>query len=133
MRGVEAKQEKQKMAGNRDTNKRLKAIGLPIELCVKYERLCGIKPGQRMSFTDRFRVSEAMISALEAGVRNVPLSAEDYTLIAEEVRRNENSRPRQGILLELMPAFADEAKERGEIERAEEAKRNRGLYGRPKQ
>lgn len=80
------------MAGNRDTNKRLKAIGIPIEICVKYERFCGIQPGHKLSFTEKFRVSEAMISALEAGVHNVQLSSEDYQLIAEEVRRNEESR-----------------------------------------
>ena len=80
------------MANNRDTNKRLKAIGIPIELCIKYERLCGIKPGQRMSFADKFHVSEAMISALDAGVRNVELTSEDYMLIAAEVKRNEESR-----------------------------------------
>ena len=80
------------MAGNRDTNKRLKAIGIPIELCVKYERLCGIQAGKKLSFADKFHVSEAMISALEAGVRNVQLSSEDYQIIAEEVKKNEESR-----------------------------------------
>ena len=80
------------MAGNRDTNKRLKAIGIPIELCVKYERLCGIQAGKKLSLADTFHVSEAMISALEAGVRNVQLSSEDYQLIAAEVKRNEAER-----------------------------------------
>lgn len=80
------------MAGNRDTNKRLKAIGIPIELCVKYERMCGIPPGKKLSFTEKFRVSEAMISALEAGARNIMLTSEDYQLIAQEVKRNEASR-----------------------------------------
>ncbi len=84
------------MASNRDTNKRLKGIGLPIELCVKYERLCGIPPGRKPSFTEKFRVSEAMISALEAGVRNVQLTSEDYEQIAKEVKRNENSRKGRG-------------------------------------
>ena len=77
---------------NRDSTKRLKGIGLPIELCVKYERMCGIPPGRKPSFTEKFRVSEAMISALEAGARNVQLTSEDYELIAKEVKRNENSR-----------------------------------------
>jgi hypothetical protein len=88
------KKEISGMAANRDTNKRLKGIGLPIELCVKYERLCGIKGEHRLTFTEKFRVSEAMISALEAGVRNVQLTSEDYELIAKEVKKNESSRKR---------------------------------------
>ena len=80
------------MAGNRDTNKRLKAIGIPIELCVKYERLCGIQAGKKLSFADKFHVSEAMISALEAGVRHIQLTSRDYQLIADEVKRNEQAR-----------------------------------------
>jgi hypothetical protein len=37
-----------------------------------------------------------MISALEAGARNVQLTSEDYELIAKEVKRNENSRKGKG-------------------------------------
>ena len=106
------------MAGNRDTNKRLKAIGIPIELCVKYERMCGIKPGQRMSFTDRFHVSEAMISALEAGARNYQLTSEDYRLIAEEVRQNEAAR--NCVQTELN--FGDQESGHGEQEKGGKAK-----------
>lgn len=80
------------MASNRDTNKRLKAIGLPIELCVKYERLCGIETGKKPSFVDRIHVSDAMISALEAAVRNIKLTADDYAIIEKEVRKNEQNR-----------------------------------------
>ena len=80
------------MADNRDTNKRLKGIGLPIELCMKYERLCGIPAGRKPTYVEKIHVSEAMISALEAGVRNVQLSSEDYELIAKEVKKNEQSR-----------------------------------------
>lgn len=77
------------MATMRDVNKRLKAIGIPIELCLKYERLCGLEPGKALSFVDKIHVSDAMISALEAGARNVRLTSEDYKLIAEEVKKNE--------------------------------------------
>lgn len=80
------------MAENRDTNKRLKAIGLPIELCVKFERMCNIPAGQKPTFVQKILVSEAMISALEAAVRNVQLTSEDYELIAKEVKRNEQRR-----------------------------------------
>jgi len=80
------------MALNRDTNKRLKAIGLPIELCVKFERLCGIPAGRKPTYVEKIHVSEAMISALESAVRNVQLTSEDYQLIANEVKANENSR-----------------------------------------
>ena len=77
---------------NRDTNKRLKAIGLPIELCVKFERLCGIPAGRKPTYVEKIHVSEAMISALEAGVRNVQLTSEDYEQIAKEVKKNEQRR-----------------------------------------
>ena len=83
------------MASNRDTNKRLKAIGLPIELCVKYERLCGIPAGHKPTYMEKLHVSEAMISALDAAVRNVQLTSEDYELIVKEVKRNEDGR--QGL------------------------------------
>lgn len=81
---------------NRDTNKRLKAIGLPIELCVKFERLCGIPAGRRPTYVEKIHVSEAMISALESAVRNVQLTSEDYELIAREVKKNEQSRRGKG-------------------------------------
>ena len=84
------------MADNRDTNKRLQAIGLPIELCVKFERLCGIPAGRKPTYVEKIHVSEEMISAMEAYVRNVQLTSEDYELIAKEVKRNEQSRKRTG-------------------------------------
>ena len=31
------------MANMRDKNKRLKGFGIPVEVCVKYERLAGVK------------------------------------------------------------------------------------------
>lgn len=76
----------------RDTNKRLKGIGLPIELCVKIERAVGVKAGQTPTYTQRCHVSDAIISALESAFRNIQLTAEDYEQIAEEVKRNEDAR-----------------------------------------
>lgn len=84
------------MAKNRDTNKRLKGIGIPIEICVKYERMAGLAPGQKPTFVEKIHVSELMISALEAYARDVRLTAVDYELIAEEVRQNEEDRDRKG-------------------------------------
>ena len=81
---------------NRDTNKRLKAIGLPIELCVKFERLCGIPPERKPTYVEKIHVSEAMISAMETAVRNVQLTSRDYELIAEEVKENEKKRRGKG-------------------------------------
>lgn len=80
------------MKRTRNTNKRLKAIGIPIPLCVKFERLCGVKPGQELSYMDKLHVSEAMISAMEAAVRKIQLTAEDYELIAKEMKHNESNR-----------------------------------------
>ena len=80
------------MATQRETTKRLKAIGLPIELCVKYERALNVKPGETPTYVQKIFISEAMISALEAGVRNIQLTPEDYELIAKEVRENETKR-----------------------------------------
>jgi hypothetical protein len=86
------------MKGNaRDINKRLRAMGLPITLCVKYERLCGVKPGKKPTFVEKIRISEAMISAMEVGVRNVVLTSTDYQLIAAEVHRNEKIREAKSI------------------------------------
>ena len=76
------------MARNRDVTKRLKGIGIPIEVCVKYERMCGIPAGSRGSFAQRMRVSDAMIAALERGAEGVELSGEDWRLIRAEIKAN---------------------------------------------
>ena len=101
---------------NRDTNKRLKAIGLPIELCVKFERLCGIPAGRKPTYVEKIHVSEAMISAMEAAVRNVQLTSADYELIAAEVKRNESRRAVQ----EEFPWASDDAQDSKETEQAKE-------------
>lgn len=80
------------MKRTRDTNKRLKALGMPIELCIKFERLIGLKPGEKPNYVERIKISDAMITAMEAAVRNVRLTEDDYRLIADEVGRNRADR-----------------------------------------
>lgn len=75
----------------REPSKRLKAFGVPIELCVKFERLVGVKTGETPTFVQKIHVSDAMIAAMNAWVQNIELSAEDYELIAKEVKENESN------------------------------------------
>lgn len=70
----------------------MKGLGIPISLCLKYERKIGLKPGDKPDYVQRIKISDLMISAMAAAVRDVTLTAEDHKLIAEEVRKNELAR-----------------------------------------
>lgn len=74
----------------RDKDKRLKGFGIPIEVCVKYERAVGIPAGVEPTKQQRAAVTKLMVDVLTAGVSNVVLNSEDYELIAQEVKRNES-------------------------------------------
>lgn len=76
----------------RDANKRMKGMGIPIPLCMKFERKIGLAPGQHPDYVQRIKISDLMISAMEAAVRDIHLSSEDYKLIQEEVAKNEQAR-----------------------------------------
>ena len=76
--------------GRRDVNKRLKGFGIPIEVCVKYERRAGLKTGEVADKKTQELIASYMVQDLIAAVANVPLSSEDYALIAKEVKANEN-------------------------------------------
>ena len=82
------------MNPTRDLNKRLKSIGMPIELSLKYERKIGLKPGEKPNYVQRILISDAMLNAMAAGVRDIQLTSEDYEIIAREVRANEQARTR---------------------------------------
>lgn len=78
------------MANMRDKNKRLKGFGIPIEVCVKYERLAGVKTNETPTKKQAKAVTDLMVKVLIAGVSNVSLTSEDYEQIAREVKKNEN-------------------------------------------
>lgn len=73
----------------RNKDKRLKGFGIPIEVCVKYERMAGVKTGETPTKRQAEDVTRYMVAALTIGAANVVLSARDYELIAEEARANE--------------------------------------------
>ena len=78
------------MANMRDKNKRLKGFGIPVEVCVKYERLAGVKVNEKPTKQQSKAITDLMVKVLIAGVSNVTLSSEDYEQIAKEVKENEN-------------------------------------------
>ena len=77
------------MANMRDKNKRLKGFGIPIEVCIKYERIAGVKVNEKPTREQAQAVTDMMVKVLVAGVANVTLTAEDYEQIANEVKENE--------------------------------------------
>lgn len=78
------------MANVRDKNKRLKGFGIPIETCVKYERLAGVETGKEPTKAQSMKVTDLMVKVLSAGVAHVALTAADYDIISKEVAKNEN-------------------------------------------
>lgn len=68
------------MASEGATDKRQFSIRMPIETIKKAERQYGKKSDK--SFRD------AIVRALEDAVRDVPLTPDDYRLIAEEMEQN---------------------------------------------
>ena len=78
------------MANQRDKNKRLKGFGIPVEVCVKYERLAGVKANETPTKKQAKEVTDLMVKVLIAGVSHVTLTSEDYAQIAKEVQANEN-------------------------------------------
>lgn len=77
------------MANQRDKNKRLKGFGIPIEVCVKYERLVGVKVNETPTKKQAKDITDLMVKVLVAGVSSVTLTAEDYKQISKEVEANE--------------------------------------------
>lgn len=75
-----------------DINNRLKGLRIPIELAVKYERLAGVKPGEKPTKKQAEAITKMMVAALQMGATAYQLTAEDNRLIAEEKERNANNR-----------------------------------------
>lgn len=80
------------MPGKRDSDKRLKGMGIPIEVCVKYERKAGVKTGQQPTKAQRDKIAAMMVAQITLGVTDVVLSSKDYELIQQEVKANEEAR-----------------------------------------
>lgn len=76
----------------RDINKRLKGFGIPIELCVKYERMAGVKPGEEPTKKQQEQITKLMVTALTLYVAHIVLTSRDYAEIAQEVKENEERR-----------------------------------------
>ena len=72
------------MANMGKTTKRVVAMRLDLHLCKAVERKYRLG-------SDRDQTT-CFVRALEDATRNVPLTAQDYIEIAEEVRRNEMKR-----------------------------------------
>lgn len=77
------------MASQRDANKRFKGFGIPIEVCVKYERAAGVKLGQVPTRQQAQVITNLMVTTLTMGVQHIKLTASDYEAIAKEVKSNE--------------------------------------------
>lgn len=77
------------MASQRKNNKRFKGFGIPIEVCMKFEKKAGFKPGQELTKKEAEKVTDEMVKALICGVADITLTSEEYELVAKEVKRNE--------------------------------------------
>ena len=77
------------MANQPDKNNRLKGLQVPIEVCVKFERLAGVKVNQEPTIQQRKAIGKMMVSALVLASQHVQLNAADYEQIAKEVKANE--------------------------------------------
>lgn len=72
----------------RDPNKRLKAIGLPIELCLKIEQAVGVKPGCHPDYIEKIRISDFIITTLKDAVKGTVLEPDNLRALANELDRN---------------------------------------------
>lgn len=76
----------------RDVNKRLKGFGIPIEVCVRYERMAGVKIGERPNKKQQAEITRLMVTALTMYASGVILTSRDYALIQKETEENERNR-----------------------------------------
>lgn len=75
----------------RDSKKRLKGLGLPVDLCVKIEQLVGVMPGQKPDYIQKIKISDFIIRALEKATSGVVLTPENVAAVKEEVLGNKNA------------------------------------------
>lgn len=80
------------MASKRDKDKRQKCFGIPVEVCVKYERMAGVKTGEKPTKKQSEVACQLMVKALTIGVSEISLTSKDHELIAQEIAKNEANR-----------------------------------------
>lgn len=83
------------MTGQRDSKKRSKGFGFPLDVCLKFERLVGIPPRGKPDYWQRMQITHEMVKALRAHVAHVNLTDEDWELIRQEIAENERKKPRE--------------------------------------
>ena len=76
----------------RDSRKRLKGLGLPVELCVKLEQYAGVKPGEKPDFIQRMKISDFVIQQLTKATEDIHLTAENMMLVKREISQNHKTR-----------------------------------------
>ena len=77
---------------NRDTSKRWRSQGLPIELSVKLEQAVGVKPGEKPNYMQKILISDLIIKAVESAVGGIELDPVNKAAVEEEIRSNEERR-----------------------------------------
>ena len=77
---------------NRDTSKRFRSQGLPIELSVKLEQAVGVKPGKKPNYMQKILISDMIVKAVEAAVSEIELDPINRAAVEEEIRGNEERR-----------------------------------------
>lgn len=77
------------MSNQPDTNNRLKGLRIPIETCVRFERLAGVKVNEEPTIQQKKAVAKMMVSAMILASQHVQLNAADHEQIAREVAENE--------------------------------------------
>lgn len=80
------------MADSRKASKRSKCFGIPVEVCVKYERMAGVKTGEKPTKKQAEAACKMMVDAMIIGVSHIQLSAKDFELISKEIEENEAKR-----------------------------------------
>lgn len=76
----------------RDTTKRFRSQGLPVELCVKLEQAVGVAPGQKPTFFQKQQISDIIIKAVMKEVADVELNPANKALVEQEIRENKKIR-----------------------------------------
>ena len=76
----------------RDTTKRYRSQGLPVELCVKLEQAVGVAPGQKPSFFQKQLISDIIIKAVMKEVADVELNPANKALVEQEISENRKFR-----------------------------------------
>lgn len=77
---------------NRDTGKRWRSQGLPIDLAVKLEQAVGVKPGKKPNYMQKILISNLIIKAVEKAVGEIELDPVNKAAVEAEIRSNEEQR-----------------------------------------